>query len=76
MRCGVCGSVSDVTKYSITPTYSFFAQSCGHRHFIDTKELYTHLKDYELFEQLVIREMELNLERPRNYPTGEGRHEE
>ncbi len=75
MRCRKCGSYSDVTKYVVTPTYVFIAQVCGHRHFIDTQKLESELVELGVRDKLIIEEITQNLTRPRNYPTGEGRHE-
>ncbi|PSN91471.1 hypothetical protein B9Q03_04195 [Candidatus Marsarchaeota G2 archaeon OSP_D] len=75
MKCKKCGAYSDVTKYVVTPTYVFIAQICGHRHFIDTQKLESELAELGVRNKLIIEELTLNLTRPRNYPTGEGKHE-
>lgn len=75
MKCKKCGAYSDVTKYVVTPTYVFVAQACGHRHFLDTEKLQAQLEQLGVREKLIAQEIALNLTRPRNYPTGEGKHE-
>jgi hypothetical protein len=75
MKCKKCGQYSDVTKYSVTPTYVFVAQTCGHRHFLDTQKLRGELDQLGVRDPLIFEEIEQNLVRPRNYPSEEGRHE-
>lgn len=76
MKCKKCGANSDVTKYVVTPTYVFVAQSCGHRHFIDTEQLQKQLEELGIKHRLIEKEIELNLQRPRNYPVAEGKEVE
>gem|GEM_PF-1205338 len=75
MKCKKCGQYSDVTKYTVTPTYVFVAQMCGHRSFLDTEKLQSELEELGVRDPLIFEEIEQNLTRPRNYPSGEGRHE-
>ncbi|PSN81871.1 hypothetical protein B9Q13_04365 [Candidatus Marsarchaeota G2 archaeon ECH_B_SAG-G16] len=76
IKCKKCGELSDVTKYVVTPTYTFVAQLCGHRHFYDTAQLSKELEQLGLRDNVIKKEIEENLTRPRNYPIGEGKHEE
>jgi len=53
----------------------FVAQMCGHRSFLDTEKLQSELEELGVRDPLIFEEIEQNLTRPRNYPSGEGRHE-
>ncbi|MEM3670641.1 MAG: hypothetical protein QW767_02730 [Thermoprotei archaeon] len=75
INCKKCNRYSDVTKYVVTPTYTFLALTCGHRLFLDTARLGGELQSLGVKEPLIAEEIRRNLERPRNYPTGEGKHE-
>ena len=75
MKCVKCGEISDVTKYVVTPTYTFVAQACGHRHFLDSTTLQSRLGELGIRDPLIKEELARNLVRDKNYPTGEGKHE-
>lgn len=75
LKCKKCGSYSDATKYVVTPTYTFIALSCDHRLFLDTSRLSGELEALGVRDPLIAEEIIRNLERPRNYPSGEGKHE-